>query len=79
MKQPIQSPEQAVLNNPSAIALFHMAMLERGIYLARRGMAVLSVVQVDEDFDAFKEAFADVLKKFDMLFNEAAQDWIQLC
>jgi glutamate-1-semialdehyde 2,1-aminomutase len=71
--QPIRSPEQAVLSNPKAIALFHMAMLERGFYIIRRGGAMLSIVHTDEDFDAFKSAFTDVLIKYGGLFNETAE------
>jgi glutamate-1-semialdehyde 2,1-aminomutase len=72
--QPIRSPEQSVLTNPNATALFHLAMLERDIYLIRRGGAMLSIVHADEDFDAFKSAFTDVLQKYGGLFNEAADN-----
>jgi glutamate-1-semialdehyde aminotransferase len=50
-----------------------MAMLERGIYLARRGGALLSIVQTDEDLDYFKSEFDDVLKQYGELFGEAAK------
>ena len=70
-KHPVRSPEQAVLNNPNANALFHLAMLERGIYMARRGAVLLSIVQTNEDLDVFKLAFTDVLEKYGQLFDEA--------
>jgi len=73
-KQIVRSPEQMTLSSPEARALFHLAMLERGIYLASRGYVSLSIVQTDEDFAAFKTAFADVLETYGALFNEAAED-----
>ncbi len=71
--QPIKSPAQAALSDPNAVALFHMAMLERGIYLARRGGVLLSIVQTDEDLDYFKSEFGNVLKQYGELFSEAAE------
>ena len=71
--QPVRTPEQMKLSNPEAKALFHMAMLERGIYLASRGYIALSIVQTEDDFAAFKVAFADVLDTYGALFNAAAQ------
>ena len=72
--QPIHYAEQMALSNPEAKALFHLAMLERGIYLASRGYIALSIVQTEEDFSAFKTAFADVLDTYGGLFNEAAKE-----
>ena len=71
--QPVRTPEQMKLSNPEAKALFHMAMLERGIYLASRGYIALSIVQTEDDFAAFKVAFADVLDTYGALFNAAAE------
>ena len=69
----ISSPEQVIaLANPKVLALFHMAMLERGIYLARRGGVLLSVVNTAEDFSAFYKAFTDVLEQYGGLFNEVS-------
>ena len=71
--QPVRTPEQLALGHPDAKALFHLAMLERGIYLASRGFVSLSIVQTEEDFTAFKIAFADVLETYGALFNQAAE------
>ena len=71
--QPIRSPEQVPLNSPEATALFHLAMLERGIYLASRCYISLSIVQTEDDFTAFKTAFADVLETYGAVFNQAAE------
>jgi glutamate-1-semialdehyde 2,1-aminomutase len=37
-------------------ALFHLEMLNRGIYLARRGLSALSLPLEDGDVDYFVEA-----------------------
>lgn len=58
---PITSPEAARLSDPRARALFHLEMLERGIYLARRGFISLSLPLEQADYDAFAEAFEDVI------------------
>lgn len=71
--QPVRYAEQMALSNPEAKALFHLAMLERGVYLASRGYIALSIVQTDDDFTAFKSAFADVLETYSELFNRAAE------
>lgn len=70
--QNVRSPEQAMLSNPNSTALLHMALLERGFYIIRRGGVMLSIVQTDEDLEAFKSAFDDVLKKYGDLLNTAA-------
>jgi len=70
--QTVRSPEQAALSNPQAKTLFHMAMLEQGVYLLRRGGAMLSIAHTDEDLDIFKSVFTDVLKQYGGLFNAAA-------
>jgi predicted unusual protein kinase regulating ubiquinone biosynthesis (AarF/ABC1/UbiB family) len=61
-----------VLTNPNALALFHLAMLERDVYLAGRGYVSLSLAQTDVDFNAFKAAFTDVLKTYGSLLTEQA-------
>lgn len=58
--------------NSEATALFHMAMLVRGIYLASRAHATLSIALTDDDFAAFKEALVDVFSRYRSQFNESA-------
>jgi len=72
--QPMRYAEQMALSNAEAKALFHLAMLERGIYLASRGYIALSIVQTEDDFAAFKVAFADVLETYGALFNKAGEE-----
>jgi glutamate-1-semialdehyde 2,1-aminomutase len=42
---------------PASRALFHLVMMERGFYLARRGFMALSLALTDDDGDRFVEAF----------------------
>jgi glutamate-1-semialdehyde 2,1-aminomutase len=44
---------------PGARALFHLGMLERGFYLARRGFMSLSLALTDDDLDRFVAAVED--------------------
>ncbi len=59
--RPITSPAVAKQSDPRARALFHLEMLERGFYLARRGFMSLSLPLTAQDHDAFAEAFDDVI------------------
>ncbi|HLS68869.1 MAG TPA: aspartate aminotransferase family protein [Kiloniellales bacterium] len=59
--QPITSPDVAKATDARARALFHLEMLERGLYLARRGFISLSLPLEQEDYDAFAEGFEDVI------------------
>ena len=43
--------------------LFHLGMLARGFYLARRGMVALSLEIGDAECDAFVAAVADFLRR----------------
>ena len=70
--QPICAPYSVSSDMLAARALFHLAMLERGFYLARRGYVSLSIVQTDDDFAAFKAAFAEILEAYGAIFNKIA-------
>jgi glutamate-1-semialdehyde 2,1-aminomutase len=48
-----------VANDPDIQALFHLEMLERGIYVARRGLSALCLPLTDVDIDQFVEAVDD--------------------
>ena len=47
--------------NQTAASLFHLEMLERGQYLARRGMINLSLPMTEREFDGFLKAVEDFL------------------
>jgi glutamate-1-semialdehyde 2,1-aminomutase len=53
--RPVRRPGD-VANDPAVQALFHLEMLNRGIYLARRGLSALSLPLEDADIDCFVEA-----------------------
>ncbi|WP_137388686.1 aspartate aminotransferase family protein [Rhodoligotrophos defluvii] len=57
----IRSPQDIPPVDPRLRALFHLEMLERGFYMARRGFISLSLPLTDADYDRFAEAFDDVI------------------
>jgi glutamate-1-semialdehyde 2,1-aminomutase len=59
--QPIRQPADTVHTPAAARALFHLEMLARGFYVARRGFLALSLPLVEGDYDAFAAAFEDFL------------------
>lgn len=59
--QPVRRPEDTKQTPQAMRDLFHMDLLARGIYLARRGMINLSVPMTDGDFDALVAAVDEVL------------------
>jgi glutamate-1-semialdehyde 2,1-aminomutase len=58
---PVTSPASAKLSDARARALFHLEMLERGYYLARRGFISLALPLSKKDYDGFAKAFDDVV------------------
>jgi glutamate-1-semialdehyde 2,1-aminomutase len=56
--RPVRRPKD-IANDPKLQALFHLEMLERGIYLARRGLSALCLPLEDADVDRFVEAVDD--------------------
>ncbi len=62
--EPVRNPEQTKLTRPEAYALFHLEMLKRGIYFARRGYMSLSLELTEEDDAALLAAFDEVLGQF---------------
>ena len=65
----IRSVDDLAMADPDARALFHLEMLARGQYLARRGFMSLSLALSDDDLDAFADAVADVLAVRGPLFG----------
>jgi glutamate-1-semialdehyde 2,1-aminomutase len=62
--RPLRSPADAEPSDPSARALFHLDMLDRGFYLARRGFISPSLALEPRDYDAFAAAFEDYLETY---------------
>jgi glutamate-1-semialdehyde 2,1-aminomutase len=61
-----------VVASPAARKLLHLALLERGYSIARRGLISLSLPLTDADDRGFLEAFDDVLATYAAPFVEAA-------
>ena len=62
--RPLRSPADAEPSDPTARALFHLDMLDRGFYLARRGFISPSLALEPKDYDAFAAAFEDFLDTY---------------
>jgi glutamate-1-semialdehyde 2,1-aminomutase len=62
--RPLRGPADAEGSDPAARALFHLDMLERGLYLARRGFISPSLALEPADYDAFAAAFEDFLDTY---------------
>jgi glutamate-1-semialdehyde 2,1-aminomutase len=59
--QPIRQPADTAQTPAAARALFHLEMLTRGFYLARRGFIALSLPLTEQDHEALADAFEDFL------------------
>ncbi len=59
---PIVRPEDLEGQDPRLKQLFHLAMIERGIYLSPRGMLALSLPMGDAETDALLEAVAGFIE-----------------
>jgi glutamate-1-semialdehyde 2,1-aminomutase len=68
--RPVRRPSD-VANDPKLQALFHVEMLERGIYLARRGLSALCLPIEDADVDRFVEAVDDFCAVYRPLLLDA--------
>ena len=58
---PVRTPRDAVRGHQGLKELFFFDMLERGIYLARRGMLILSLPIGDAECDRLVEAVEEFL------------------
>ncbi len=60
-REEIRQPDDTEHTPAAARALFHLEMLARGFYIARRGFIALSLPLGERDCDAFADAFEDFL------------------
>ncbi len=67
--RPVRRPSDAV-NDPNRQALFHLEMIERGIYLSRRGLSALCLAINDADVDRFVEAVDDYCAVYQPLLRD---------
>ena len=56
---PVAQPHDTLKTPVEARALFHLNMLQRGYYLARRGFMALSLALTEADHDGFIAAVDD--------------------
>jgi glutamate-1-semialdehyde 2,1-aminomutase len=68
--QPVRQPDDTAHTRAAARALFHLEMLERGFYVARRGFLALSLPLSEHDHDAFSDAFEDFLATYGPLLAD---------
>jgi glutamate-1-semialdehyde 2,1-aminomutase len=69
--RPIARPDD-VPEAKSARALLHLALIARGIYIARRGYVSLSLPQDEADDAAFAAAVADAVATHGRVLRENA-------
>ena len=69
-ERPVRQPAD-VANDPKLQALFHLEMLDRGIYLARRGLSALCLPIEDADVDRFVETTDDFCAVYRPLLLDA--------
>ncbi len=69
---PLSSPEDSGLVPANLRALVHLALLERGFYVARRNMIVLSLPMGPSEIDGLAAAFQDVLRQYKDILPRAA-------
>jgi glutamate-1-semialdehyde 2,1-aminomutase len=60
-REPIRQPQDTEHTPAAARALYHLEMLARGFYTARRGFIALSLPLTSADCDAFADAFEEFL------------------
>ena len=60
----IKSPEDFGETFTELGGLFHLLLLERGYYMARRGFIALSLALTDEDLAGFVDAVRDFVKSY---------------
>ncbi len=70
--QPVQEYRSMAGSHHGAQRLMHLALLNRGIFVAKRGMFVVSTVMDERDIDAAANAFADSLDALRPYVAEAA-------
>ena len=59
--KPVERPADTADTPAAARTLFHLGMLQRGFYLARRGFISLSLVLTEQDHDRFVAAVEDYI------------------
>ena len=61
---PLNGPEDSNLVDNNLRSLVHLALMERGFYVSRRNMIVLSLPMTQAQLDGLVAAFSDVLRAY---------------
>ena len=64
----LTGPADSAKVSASARSLFHLGMIERGFYLGRRNMMVLSLPMGDGEFDGLVDSVDDWCGQYKGLF-----------
>jgi glutamate-1-semialdehyde aminotransferase len=62
---PLNGPQDSDQVSKALRGLLHMALIERGIYVSRRNMVVLSLPMGEAELDAMHDAFDDALRAYE--------------
>jgi glutamate-1-semialdehyde 2,1-aminomutase len=62
---PLNGPHDSDQVSKALRGLLHMALIERGIYVSRRNMVVLSLPMGEAELDAMHDAFDDALRAYE--------------
>ena len=69
--EPLSSPEDSGKVPAVLRGLIHMALLERGYYVARRNMIVLSLPMGDAEIDGLVAAFGETIDQYASILPKA--------
>jgi glutamate-1-semialdehyde 2,1-aminomutase len=70
---PLHGPQDSDQVSPALRGLLHLALIERGIYVSRRNMIVLSLPMGEAELDSLLEAFEDALRTHQSVLPRRAQ------
>jgi glutamate-1-semialdehyde 2,1-aminomutase len=68
--EPISTPEQVLQSEEQLHALFHLALLNRGVFSIPRGLFILSIAMTKDDIDFLVKQIDDSLKELMPLIEE---------
>ena len=68
--EPISTPEQVLKSEEQLHALFHLALLNRGVFSIPRGLFILSIAMTKDDIDFLVKQIDDSLKELMPLVEE---------
>lgn len=70
---PVHRPRDTYGRSTQALSLFHLALLEAGHYIARRGYMALNIELTDDDCDTLTDATESVFTRFGPAIRQAVR------